>query len=164
MPVFISHRTLDDSIAEDVRYRLENIHHIECWTDDVNAQEDPNTITEQILVGINKCTHLIGVITDNTVGSWWVPYEIGVAQQALHPVASYSNKYTWQLPEYLRKWPVLKTDSDIDEFARIYKSQRVQVANSYGTIRNRESITKSAGVIDVTNKQFENTLKRAIGQ
>lgn len=121
MPVFISHRTQDDAIAQGVYRRLKDYHGISCYLDDFDPDADPtNGITAVILKNLELSTHLLAVITNNTQGSWWVPYEIGVAQHGARRITSY-DKSTRPLPEYLREWPILTTDKAIDLFAEAYK-------------------------------------------
>lgn len=120
MPVFISHRTQDDLIAQVVYDRLKR-QGITCYLDHVDPNANStNRITQVILEALEKSTHLLAVITDNTRLSWWVPFEIGVAQHGARRITSLS-KTTQSLPEYLHEWPVLIGDKAIDVFADAYK-------------------------------------------
>lgn len=121
MPVFISHRTQDDHIAQGVCRRLNGVHNIQCYLDDFDPDADPtNGITKTILDNLERSTHLLAIITNNTQGSWWVPFEIGVAQHGARRISTYDSSTT-TLPEFLKEWPVLVGDSAIDKFAAAYK-------------------------------------------
>jgi hypothetical protein len=165
MPVFISHRTVDDDEAMKVYNRLTKIHGIQCWMDDTNANSPPATITREILENINRCTHLLGIITTNTRGSWWVPYEIGVAEQSERAISTYSFLLDSELPEYLWHWPVLKGDTAIDRFAAIYKQERPVVESMHAT-RGHEKIANSTNFSAARSSaaQFHSKLKSALGQ
>lgn len=134
MPVFISHRTADDEKARSMAGYLHKRHNIKCYLDDF----DPNAattkhITDVIVRAVNNCTHLMALITNATTGSWWVPFEIGVARQGECRITSY-NHSTVTLPEYLTEWPVLQTQGDLDTFAEAYHldKQARPILEKYG--------------------------------
>jgi hypothetical protein len=119
MPVFISHRTADNDKARGLAQRL-NSHSITCYLDDFDPEAaTTRKITDLLVCRINDCTHLMALITDKTIGSWWVPFEVGVARQGERRITSFDNS-TVTLPEYLTEWPVLTTASDLDKFADAY--------------------------------------------
>lgn len=121
MPVFISHRTADNDKARTLAYRLKTSHNILSYVDDFDPETaTTKSITELLVSRIKLCTHLMALITDKTGGSWWVPFEIGVARQADRRITSFDNSYATKLPEYLTEWPVLKNDADLDKFAEAY--------------------------------------------
>jgi hypothetical protein len=124
MPVFLSHRTADDNIAQAIATRLMSHHRIFCYIDNFDPQTKTTTqVTSLILERINTCTHILALITNNTIGSWWVPFEVGVARQAQRRIASV-DKSTQTLPEYLSEWPVLVGDGAIDTFAELYHEDK----------------------------------------
>jgi len=166
MPVFISHRTADDVLAKRVYDRLTKVHSIKCWLDNVYPAQPPEKITGTILTNINKCTHLLVVMTDNTEGSWWVPYEIGVAEQGERAISTFSEMAKLKLPEFLWHWPVLKGDSALDRFAQIYKQERIVVEALTASGRH-ESLANTVN-FSASNQssasQFHSKLKSALGQ
>ncbi|EHU1702634.1 toll/interleukin-1 receptor domain-containing protein [Acinetobacter baumannii] len=134
MPVFISYRHKDRGVALAVAQRLYS-NNIKYYLDVVD-EESLNTqdITEVITRNIQRCTHLMAIISPNTQGSWWVPFEIGEATVIDRRICSYAyntdsysltktNLYLYKnfLPEYLRKWPVLINDQDLNNFISEYK-------------------------------------------
>lgn len=124
MPVFISHRTADDAKALALAQRLHTEHNIKCYLDHFDPQaRTTREITDLIVHRINTCTHLLALITNATVGSWWVPFEIGVARQADRRITSF-NASSVALPEFLTDWPVLRTETDLDLFAEAYHRDR----------------------------------------
>ncbi|MBK7761609.1 MAG: toll/interleukin-1 receptor domain-containing protein [Deltaproteobacteria bacterium] len=81
--IFISHRSVDKRIAVAVAaafdqagldYYLDTADHgLQAAAADGNA----DAIVKAIEEGIRKSTHLLGIVTTSTQGSWWVPFEIG---------------------------------------------------------------------------------------
>lgn len=82
MPIFISHTTRDDALANRVKNRLTTIHKIECYIDDIDRELAANrgkaSLTPVLIDRLRKCDTLLAVVTSNTKGSWWVPFEIGI--------------------------------------------------------------------------------------
>ena len=128
MPVFISHRTQDDDLARKVCYHLYSHHDIKCYIDDFDKAteeaRETNRITALILERLEYCTHLLALVTKNTKGSWWVPFEVGVARRAPRVISTFTNLYDWDLPEYLKEWPILRSNDALDEYAIIYRTYK----------------------------------------
>jgi len=162
MPVFISHRTADNEIAKHVADRLKNHHGIPVYIDDIDqdvgrARGTP-AITALLVQRISMCTNLLAIISQNTVGSWWVPFEIGVARQAPRTITSLTNQGDASLPEYLLEWPRLRGDTAIDTFARIYSEQGRVLTEQ--VLRNQAPVSLQIGYVE----QFHASLKKALGQ
>lgn len=162
MPVFISHRTADDGIARAVRDRLSNVHGITCYLDDLDKEagyaNQSNRVTALIVRRLNDCTNLLALVTQNTRGSWWVPFEVGVARQAPRIITSYTNLAQGELPEFLTEWPVLRGENAIDTFARYYKQQVAIVKRAF--VDKTSLASEGIAGIDAFHRQ----LKTALGQ
>lgn len=133
MPVFISYRHLDREKAIEIANRL-HANDIKYYLDVIDEEsKSTDDITYVITKNIKKSTHLLAVISPNTNGSWWVPFEIGEATISNRRICSYAykqytyisrtllNNYKNFLPEYLHKWPMLLSDADLDAFIQQYK-------------------------------------------
>lgn len=154
MPVFISHRTADDAKAQALAFRLMTIHKIPCYLDHFDpTTKKSSEITSFLVDRINACTHLMALITNHTVGSWWVPFEIGVARRAPRRISSFDQSTT-ALPEYLTEWPVLTDDADLDLFAEAY--HRDQASKPITEKYAHRSISSA--------EEFHRELKRRLGQ
>ncbi|NUS80502.1 MAG: toll/interleukin-1 receptor domain-containing protein [Streptomyces sp.] len=111
--VFISHRNADKPLANAVAQIFDDLG-VHYWYD----RDDEDTaraaalglVGDQELVfaidrGIRHSTRMLGLLSDETRGSWWVPYEIGAARalgrQACHVVLD-SLRDEASLPEYVR--------------------------------------------------------------
>ncbi|MCR6487764.1 toll/interleukin-1 receptor domain-containing protein [Amycolatopsis sp. OK19-0408] len=111
--VFVSHRNLDKPLAEAVTAVLDRLG-VHYWfdRDDVDSQAAAalGMVGDQQLVhaierGVRHCTHLLGLLSAATAGSWWVPYEIGFSRSARIPVSYLvlpSIRSMAGLPEYVR--------------------------------------------------------------
>ena len=162
MPVFISHRTADDQLARQVAFRLKNVHGIECYIDDIDAlttrTRGTAAISSLIVQRLNACTNLLAIVTPNTGGSWWVPFEIGVARQAPRVITSFTNLGDSSLPEYLLEWPRLRGEGAIDTFARMYKAQQGQLRQR--VMEKTANFSERENAVDL----FHRNLKAALGQ
>ena len=90
---------------------------------------------------INESHGLVVVTSRNTVNSWWVPYEIGVADQKDLVLATYIQDKV-NLPSYLKKWPKLSDRKDLGYWCEELKNRGDKVlAAFYETLeRNHPSI------------------------
>lgn len=78
------------------------------------AAEDDKAIVNCINDGLDKSTHLLGLITKNTFKSWWVPYEIGGANGRRRTCGHLVAKDVTELPSYVKVADLLL---DIDDLA-----------------------------------------------
>ncbi|ENZ1200869.1 toll/interleukin-1 receptor domain-containing protein [Acinetobacter baumannii] len=172
MPVFISYRQKDRQVAFAIseKFRANNIKYYLDVVDEESLTTDD--ITSVITKNIQRCTHLIAVISANTKGSWWVPFEIGEATIISRRICSYAYKtegapllrstidiYKSFLPEYLHKWPILVNERDIDAFIRQYKSDKEEsiTLESLGSISSRLESLSAYGA-----DQFHKNLKASL--
>lgn len=162
MPVFISHRTADDRLAEQVASRLKYHHGIECYIDDIDQEvrraRGTPAITALIVRRLTQCTNLLAIITANTEGSWWVPFEVGVARQAPRVITTFTNQAESALPEFLLEWPRLRGEAAIDEFAALYKAQNRLLREQ--VMEKRAAFPEQLSAVD----RFHEQLKARLGQ
>jgi hypothetical protein len=117
--------------------------------------EGSNRITAKLVAAIEKCTHLMALVTEATRESWWVPFEIGIAREAPRRIATYKAS-TSSLPDYLEEWPILKSENDLDKFALAYHKDNAgepsgrMIRAAYHTIH--------------TPDDFHRELKASLGQ
>lgn len=104
--VFVSHRQADTQAAWAIARALIDIADVDVFVDAFNptlsASGNPTQVTGVIDFGLNACTHLLAVVSDNTRGSWWVPYEVGVARNRPVPCGLTLLETVKDLPEYLQ--------------------------------------------------------------
>jgi hypothetical protein len=137
--VFISHSRLDKEKARAIARALKESkvdYYFDENDEELQIADEQNNhlkVVGCIENGIEICSHLLGVITENTKDSWWVPYEIGSANGRGRECAHLIDKEVNELPSYikaaqlitnreeLRKWlpsGVTKTSGSIIELAR----------------------------------------------
>lgn len=158
--IFISHQQQDSQSALTVKVYLKQRHSIDCYLDVIDPFiKRGEEIAEHVRGELAKCTHLLAIVSDATKGSWWVPWEIGVATEKDYPLATYGTNVS--LPEYLLKWPYLKTFADLDRYAEVVlETARAVPSFEHGVF---DSITASTNRGSVT-KQFYKTLRSKLGQ
>lgn len=105
---------------------------------------------------MKDCSHLIAVVSENTEGSWWVPFEIGEATIIDNRIATFQVGYV-TLPEYLKKWPKMTTMEHLKLFAIAYKAD-------YPLAFNRKLGGESVSTSSRSSEQFHYNLKRNLGQ
>jgi hypothetical protein len=126
--VFISHKNTDSELARRVagRVRSNGLDTYLDTIDDALAKDGPE-LANLLLQRMSECDQLIAVVSDQTKDSWWVPWEIGVGSEKAFRMASFSRSYV-SLPSYLKKWPELHTDQDIDLYCQYSKATEKHVA------------------------------------
>ena len=136
MPIFISHRQADKEDADRLFVYLKNRGvpaYIDSLEPSLSTEED---ITKKILDRLGHCTHLMAYLSPNTQGSWWVPFEIGVATEKESRISSVNfRKIT--LPGYLKQWPELATQEHLDYYIELYNSDRVVQKSTADAARAR---------------------------
>lgn len=155
--IFLSHQQRDSTTALHIQQRLANQYGISSYLDvtDRLASVAVDRLADYIRTQMANCTHLLAVLSPNTTMSQWVPWEIGVATEKEYPLASYSQNSL--PPEFLRKWPYLRSDSDLDRYVRAIRAQ--QTTETTQARFKTASIARRSGV-----EQFYRTLKAELGQ
>ena len=67
---------------------------------------------------IGRCNSLIAGVSRNTVSSWWVPLEIGIAITKGLYLGTFSSDTKQHFPSYLWKWPVLPDMTDLQNWCK----------------------------------------------
>jgi hypothetical protein len=124
--VFLSHRSSDKPVVRALS-RLVSAFGIHVWLDEDDADlqraaalgmTGDAALVHAIERGVRHSTHLIGLLSSRTMGSWWVPYEIGFARaqsKGVSFVALELDESLASIPEYARVAPVF---TSVDEIAR----------------------------------------------
>lgn len=145
MKVFISHQQADSVLAGKIAGYLKANHQMDCYLDiiDPNASKTGDQLGEYLRQVMGQCTQLMAVVSENTKTSWWVPWEIGVATEKDHPIATFAGDDA-ELPIYLKKWPYLKTQNDLDAYAKASKAAMNQfnMRKSFGLESAQHSSTQ----------------------
>lgn len=156
MPVFISYRHKDREVAFGIDFLLKR-NGIKTYLDVLDGEsQTTDEITDVITDRMKESTHLIAVVSENTGGSWWVPFEIGEATIIDNRIATFQVGYNVVLPDYLKKWPKMTSYEHLSIFIRAYKADTSLATNR----QFRDSVRGSTR----TSEQFHYNLKRNLGQ
>lgn len=161
--VFISHqkkdaiqakKIADYLIAADINVYFDEydtelrIHH---------QSNNPKSVTSSILKGINNSSHMLVIVSPNTINSQWVPFEIGYGYGKTDlSIMCLKGIPQGGLPEYVRSAKIIRDLYDLDELIPVLakKSKELLLEQrkmfSYSDIRNPLS-----GVMDgLINDQY----------
>lgn len=121
--VFISHYSGDKETARKIAHAVMNLG-LDVYFDEYDADlalaaavGDDLKIAQCIEKGLDRSTHLLGVITDRTFGSWWVPYEIGGSTGRGRAVAHIVDKKVHHPPSYLSLGAIIRTVEELRAWA-----------------------------------------------
>jgi len=154
MPVFISHSSKDNSTAKRV-YDLLVLAGIKCYIDELDpVLKTTDDVTKVILKRITECSHLLAVVSYSTAQSWWVPFEIGSGSATERRISTYKTSIMG-LPDYLTKWPIMKSEEDLKYFIELYKKDALFIK-----MDGREYTAKTAEI--QTAEAFHDKLKKLI--
>lgn len=121
--VFLSHRLADSDVTREIAEYFEflGLNHYFDEKDEVLKElvacghSNDVALVESIDRGLAHSSHLLAILSSRTMGSWWVPYEIGVARASKIPIAHLllPSIQPAMVPEYLRLYPQLWTPQDL---------------------------------------------------
>lgn len=155
--IFISHQAADSVLAANIAKRLRIYHNLETYLDLIDPGiRNGEDLAAHIQAEMGKCTQLLAVVSESTRASWWVPWEIGVATEKDFPLATYADGPTLP-PEYLRKWPYLRSEADLDRYANASTAADYSFRQKRATLN--ESVARSR-----STKEFFVSLRRDLGQ
>lgn len=119
--VFISYQQKDKDQAIKVAEYLEQAG-IDIYFDKYDTElrihhqaNDPKKVTESICKGINNSSHMLVIVSPNTINSTWVPFEIGYGFDKTDlSVLCLKGIPKGALPEYIRTAPVIRDIYDLN--------------------------------------------------
>ncbi len=136
--VFISHQKSDtdacSKIAEYLKSSGIDVYFDEYDTDlRLAVQEDnPKKVVDAIKIGINNSTHMLCVISPNTLYSKWVPFEVGYGYDSTEVmVLTLKGIKNSELPHYVRAATVIRDIYDINKFVENRKGKFVLESKNY---------------------------------
>ena len=119
---FISHKSTDILPAEQaasILGRTGLTPYLDRWDPKVNG--DSPELEDYLRGLIRDIPNMLTVVSPETINSWWVPFEVGVARETRSQIATYlipgGVGTRLDLPSYLRKWPILATHGELAQWA-----------------------------------------------
>ncbi|PVZ15467.1 MULTISPECIES: toll/interleukin-1 receptor domain-containing protein [unclassified Pseudomonas] len=143
MSVFISYRHTNRSDALAVQECL-SASGVPCYLDVMDeASKVTSDITGLITQRIRDASHLLVIVSHQTQGSWWVPFEIGEATITDVRISTFQIDQL-PLPEYLEHWPVMRTYGDLTQFVLEYRKDLVATMESFDRRTGMERVLGTA--------------------
>ena len=129
---FISHKGDDIDVAVQVG---DLIHlcglngYLDHW--DPRVDGDSPELESHLRDVIRQTPSILAIVSESTVTSWWVPFEIGVARETKSVIATVlavdENRATaMELPSYLKTWPILASAEELRDWAVDLANSRVK--------------------------------------
>lgn len=121
--VFISYKQEDQHIAIELGDFLTKQLGVDIYLDVFDPElkeavsvENDAKIVASIINGLKLSNVLLCIISDKTRLSWWVPYEIGIADNAEIKIASIRTKEIDDFPSFLKTKRTVNNLSELVEF------------------------------------------------
>lgn len=120
--IFISHKKEDSDTAIKIGDFIMN-HGIDIYLDlydcvlqEAAGYDNDKSIVDSVKRGLKASTHLLCIISDKTKLSWWVPYEIGMADEKGLIISSLKLKNVEDIPSFLKIQEALCTARDFHNY------------------------------------------------
>jgi MTH538 TIR-like domain (DUF1863) len=121
--IFLSHIAVDKSSAIAIGNYITNQGDIDIYLDLNDAElqnavkrDDPSAITRFVEQGLSYSSHIMCLVSAATVGSWWVPYELGFAKNAGKHLSTLKLKGEIVLPPYLQMSQIILGTKTLNDF------------------------------------------------
>ena len=143
--VFISHQKSDTSACNKIAEFLKSSG-IDVYFDEYDSdlriavQEDnPKKVVDAIRIGINNSTHMLCVISPNTLNSKWVLFEVGYCYDSTEVmVLTLKGINKENLPHYVRAAKVIRDIYDINKFVEDRKGKYILEARNFSDYSSKE--------------------------
>jgi len=121
--IFLSHISVDKSAAVAIGTYIAKSGDIDIYLDinDGQLQQAVSTgnaagITQFVEEGLSHSTHIMCLVSADTVRSWWVPYELGFAKKAGKNLSTLKLKGEIVLPAYLQISEIIPGTRTLNEY------------------------------------------------
>lgn len=142
MKVFISHKKEDEDIAQKIHLLLK-LRNVAAYLDllDQSIVDDGKALTDHLKKELNDCTDIMVIMSEKTLYSQWVPFEVGMSAQIDMPTVTYLCEDVL-LPSFLKYWPRLRKPSDVNEYiaARQKATERMNTLYEHKEFATRKKI------------------------
>ncbi|NME81853.1 toll/interleukin-1 receptor domain-containing protein [Clostridium sp. SM-530-WT-3G] len=151
--VFLSHKSEDKEYVEELGNYLRNAG-IDIYLDKndpvlqrADREGDAQKVTECIEEGILRSDYILCIVSQKTVSSWWVPFEIGYGKKSEKPIASVIKNDITKVPDYLKIEDVILSIEDMNNYIKeITRKHNMVLFESTSTVpqNSGEFITKAS--------------------
>lgn len=145
--VFISHKK-EDTEASEVIAKYLMASGIDVYFDkydktlsELAKEGDPNKVTERIQEGIEYSTHMLCVVSPETISSYWVPFEVGYGYKQLKlGVLTLKGLKDETLPDYMKTTDVVRGTRSLNDFIGRLLNKSVDTLQASGVIQKHTNI------------------------
>ena len=123
--VFLSYRHSDKATAWELAHYLEQRgRRVFIDVHDHTLAPGQGDLDDALMTAIDNSNTMIIVVSDETQGSWWVPWEVGVSTPSGKPKALYKPRAYRTLPDYLAKLKRLWNSAEADSWVTAFPGVR----------------------------------------
>lgn len=141
--VFISHQKKDKKEAKEIADYLKKVG-IEVYFDEYDRElqiatetDNPKAVVNAIKKGINNSSHMLCLISKNTLYSKWVPFEVGYGYDktdlATVTLKGISNS---ELPDYIKVAPIIRDIYDLNKFIEKYGNKYILESRNFSEYKS----------------------------
>ena len=143
MKVFISHQKKDRIEAKKIADYLKSVS-IDVYFDEfdrelqiADQENNPKGVVAAIKKGIRSSTHMLCIISPNTLYSKWVPFEVGYGYDSTE-LATLTLKgiKNSDLPDYIKTAPIIRDIYDINKFVEKHGSKYIFESRNYSDYKS----------------------------
>jgi hypothetical protein len=143
MKVFISHQKRDRNEAKKIAEFLMSVN-IEVYFDEFDKElqqaeqeNNPKGVVAAIKKGINSSTHMICIISPNTLTSKWVPFEVGYGYDTTD-LATLTLKgiKNSDLLDYIKTKPIIRDIYDINAYVKKQGKELILEAKKFSDYKS----------------------------
>lgn len=135
--IFLSHISIDKASATAIGQYITQQGDIDIYLDvsdpDLQAAvrtNDPVRMTRFIERGLSHSTHIMCLVSADTVRSWWVPYELGFAKNANKHLSTLKLKGDVDLPSYLEISEIIRGTKSLNQYLTAVRSGSTKTSAS----------------------------------
>lgn len=145
--VFISHQQQDKAQAQKIAAYIEGAG-IDVYFDEndndlrlYRETNNPKGVVNSIKAGINKSTHMLCLLSPNTLNSKWVPYEIGYGTEKTHlAVLTLKNVPENEISDYVKAADyVLRGTKTLNGYLAMITSSLTNLMESNNLIKSNST-------------------------
>ncbi|WP_103027208.1 toll/interleukin-1 receptor domain-containing protein [Salinibacter altiplanensis] len=144
--LFISHKREDTEACKKITDYLLDAG-VDVYFDEyddtlsaIAAAGDENLLTDRITDGINMSTHMLCVVSPQTVDSYWVPFEVGYGyEQTDLGILTLKGIWDSDLPDYMKVMDIVRGIRSLNELiAELFDEPKFRVKQRAEFVKESE--------------------------
>ncbi|MFY0255927.1 toll/interleukin-1 receptor domain-containing protein [Chitinophaga sp. 30R24] len=114
-----------------------------------NQSKNPKALVESLCKGVNSSSHMLAVVSPNTLQSRWVPFEIGFGYDKTEVITlCLKGIPVGSLPEYLRTKTVIRDVYDLNRRLSDFAGQSFQAMKVFNRLKDEDYTNPLLSVMD----------------